>query len=611
MQSENNFIVTARKWRPLRFNDVVGQSHITVTLKNALQSGRIHHAYLFSGPRGVGKTTTARILARALNCSNPKDFEPCNECLSCLSIIEGRSLDVIEIDGASNNSVDDVRKLRENAKYPPVNGKYKMYIIDEVHMLSTSAFNALLKTLEEPPPHLLFVFATTEPHKVPATILSRCQRHSFKRMELDTIIKHIKFISESEGMEIDEESLIAIAKKADGSMRDAQSIFDQVRAFCGDKIVYETLLEALHLVDLDFYFRISKAIYEHKPEEMLEIVREAVSKGYDINECLGGMVEHFRNLLTIKLTNSAKLIEGSSAYLKKYEEEALKFTKSDLLRLLNLITSTEQSLRFAPQPRIKFEVALVQMASLDSLLDISELIEEIRSLKGLPVPKEGAHSKTKESVKEIEKKAETKYEVDDSSDNPITVSEPLAIDKQESDKIVLPSYDFNSEDEIEIKQEMKNSITGISAEKIKEGWSEFLEKYGNSNNGLSMLSNRSLVLATFYDSEIIFEVVSSFALENLEKKRLSIISALYEFYGTEIKCKFLLGQPDKFEHQDEETIPKEEKINTKTSEKKSSNKEKKEKTSKTVQNINKSEGDRHPIEQLLVDLFGAKEIQRK
>jgi DNA polymerase-3 subunit gamma/tau len=253
---EPEFIVTARKWRPQQFKDVIGQEHITTTLRNAIHTGRIHHAYLFCGPRGVGKTTTARILARAVNCLDPHDNEPCNVCSSCKAILENKSLDIIEIDGASNNSVDDVRKLRENAKYPALDGKYRLYIIDEVHMLTTSAFNALLKILEEPPSHLLFVFATTEPHKVPATILSRCQRFEFKRMKNADIIKQISIIAEKDGLVIDDEAMLTIARKADGSMRDAESLLDQIVAFCGKTINYTEMADALHLIDTEFFFRI-------------------------------------------------------------------------------------------------------------------------------------------------------------------------------------------------------------------------------------------------------------------------------------------------------------------------------------------------------------------
>lgn len=423
ISKQEEFIVTARKWRPLLFSSVVGQEHITNTLQNALKLNRLHHAFLFCGPRGVGKTTTARILGRAVNCLNlTEDAEPCNECDNCKGVIMGRSLDIIEIDGASNTSVDDVRQLRENAKYPPATGKYKMYIIDEVHMLSKNAFNALLKILEEPPSHLIFVFATTESHKVPATIVSRCQRYDFRRMELNSIVDQLKYISGKENIKIDEKSLIQIAKKADGSMRDSQSIFDQVVSFCGNNIEFANLVDALHLIDEDFFFRITDCIANKDANKAFEISNEVINKGYEFQETLSGLIEHLRNLLTVKVTNDTKLIETSESYREKYIQASKAFKKEDLLRFIQIVNQTEASLRFASQPRIKFELALVQLASMDNMLEIKELIEEIRKVDEFPVPVSVASNELSKTNPEQKKKTNITI-VADSDDKNIVHTE--------------------------------------------------------------------------------------------------------------------------------------------------------------------------------------------
>ena len=380
------------------FEDVIGQSHVTETLRNAITSHRVAHAYIFSGTRGCGKTTTARILARALNCLKPVNANPDNACSHCLDIIAGKSLDVVEIDGASNRGVEEIRNLRESVRYAPINGKFKVYIIDEVHMLTKEAFNALLKTLEEPPQHVVFVFATTEAHKVPQTILSRCQRFDFRRIGMDEIVASLRFIAKEENVGIDDDTLAIIAKKGDGSLRDAQSIFDQVRSFCGNDIKAAEVIKVLNVVDQELYFRLSDIVHDHNAKAGIELIDEVSGKGYDLREFVSGLAEHFRNLLVVQSTDSTRLVETSEPFKRRYQSEARRFSEVDILRLIKQTTDLEQGIRWAPQPRFKLEAAILQMVKMEDAVQIGELLAELGELKkkltpahpaidGLRVPK--------------------------------------------------------------------------------------------------------------------------------------------------------------------------------------------------------------------------------
>jgi DNA polymerase-3 subunit gamma/tau len=378
----------------MRFEDVVGQLHVTQTLRNAIAHDRLAHAYLFSGPRGVGKTTTARLLAKVVNCRKPQDANPDNVCDICKEITDGTSFDVLEIDGASNRGIDEIRNLRESVRYAPAKAKYKIYIIDEVHMLTKESFNALLKTLEEPPSHVLFIFATTEIHKVPATILSRCQRFDFRRISLDEIMGNLRVIAKEEELAIDEESLLIIARKGDGSLRDAQSTFDQVVSLCGRSITHEAILQALNMVDQEVYFRVTNLIKSRDAKGVLGLVESLLGQGHDMKEFLAGMLEHFRNILVVKTTGSTHLLEVSDVYKKKYQAEAEEFSVGDLLRYQRHINGTESALRYTIQPRFRLEADLVQLVTFPRAVEITELIQGLEELRrklseGVPIGSRG------------------------------------------------------------------------------------------------------------------------------------------------------------------------------------------------------------------------------
>ncbi len=379
-----SYVVLARKYRPMFFQDVVGQQHVTKTLQNAIEQNRIANAYLFSGPRGVGKTTVARLLAKALNCEHGPTIKPCNKCSSCIEINESRSLDVFEIDGASNRGIDEVRNLRESLRYSPNPGKHRIYIIDEVHMLTNEAFNALLKTLEEPPTSVLFIFATTEAHKVPATILSRCQRFDFKRMSNKSIADQLRELAKKENIEIDEESLRLITNKADGSMRDGESIFDQVIAFAGMKIHAAQVADLLGIIDQELFFQVTDFIKKGDVQGGVDLANKIFTEGYNFNEFLIGLAEHFRNILIAKATHTAKELDVSEEHEKRYVSVADNFQVEDLLRLVKIAADAENLIRRSSNGRLHLEVALVKMIKLTRSVQLSQLLDKIEDIKKKP-----------------------------------------------------------------------------------------------------------------------------------------------------------------------------------------------------------------------------------
>lgn len=403
-----------RKFRPGGFDEVKGQDHISQTLQNQIKANRIGHAYLFCGTRGTGKTSVAKIFAKAVNCQNPIDGSPCGECEMCRSISEGRSMNVIEIDAASNNGVDNIREIREEVAYRPTEGKYKVYIIDEVHMLSIGAFNALLKTLEEPPEYVIFILATTEAHKIPITILSRCQRYDFKRISIDTISDRLMDLMNREQVEVEEKAIRYIAKAADGSMRDALSLLDQCIAFyLGQKLTYDHVLEVLGAVDTEVFSRLLREIIHKDVVKVLKSVEELVMQGRELGQLTTDFTWYLRNLLLVRSSdNMEDVLDVSSENLARLKEEAQMIESTTLIRYIRIFSELSNQLKYATQKRVLLEVAMIKLCKPEMEVNQDSLLERIRSLeeqitKGLAIqPQEVVYIKREENKPTLKPKVE-------------------------------------------------------------------------------------------------------------------------------------------------------------------------------------------------------------
>lgn len=394
----DSFIVSARKYRPLKWTDVIGQEHVAHTLKNALAKGQIAHAFLFCGPRGVGKTTCARILAKVLNCTNPSaDWEPCNSCDNCRAFMENASFNIFELDAASNNSVEDIRELVEQVRYQPQAGKYKIYIVDEVHMLSTQAFNAFLKTLEEPPPYAKFILATTEKHKIIPTILSRCQIYDFRRIQEKDIVFQLEKICKQESIQAEEEALHLIAQKADGALRDALSIFDRIKSFSDKSILYKDVVENLNVLDYDYFFKFSDAFLTENVEAALILLNQLMALGFDPEIVLEGMASHFRNLMIVKEPKLQNLFEGSDGLRKKYIQQAEACRLSDLINWLDLVHESDVNLIRSRNKRLHIEIVLIKICySSRKKTELNLVDGPQKEMAGAPLGSTG--SKTEQTI---------------------------------------------------------------------------------------------------------------------------------------------------------------------------------------------------------------------
>ena len=512
--------VTARKWRPRQFDEVVGQEHITATLKNAVHSGRVAQCYLFCGPRGVGKTTTARILAKVLNCVAARDGNPCEECDSCQSIAASISMNVLEIDGASNNGIDDIRELREVVRYAATEGVYKIYIIDEVHMLSTAAFNGLLKTLEEPPEHVVFIFATTEVQAVPETILSRCQRFNFRRISTGQIAAHLATIAQAEGIAVEEGALHLLASRADGALRDAESLLDQVVSF-EPEVSQQAVVQVLGLVDHGLYFELLDALRDAAPARVLELVAQAVDEGADIEEFVYGLVELLRHLLFAKIQGRADELDLAEDARRRCGELADAMAVTDLLRMMQSLLDLEADIKRSVQPRFRVEIALVHLALMGRSVDVGELLRRLQSLESA-APRPAAPpppSRRREPAAPP-------------PPSPSKRNEPAAPPPPPPQQIAAPA-------------ESSNAAGGLSFDQVRTTWAELVSAVRAAKPSLAhFLKGAALDGLEGHVLKLSFGAADRFAMNQVLKNRESLEGIAEAQYGQRLRLEAVLKKGD-------------------------------------------------------------------
>ena len=514
-----SYQVLSLKLRPQRFDEVVGQTHVTRTLQNAIGLDRVAHGYIFSGPRGVGKTTTARILAKVLNCKNPKDNNPCGTCVNCTEITQGSNLDVQELDGASNRGIDEMRDLREAVKYPPNNSKYRIYIIDEVHMLTREAFNALLKTLEEPPPHVIFIMATTDAHKVPATILSRTQRFDFKHISINDISEYLKQILESENIKYDTDGIRLIAQKADGSLRDSLSLLDQTIAYASDALDVETIRDVLGIIKENVFLNIIQTIEKRDHKEVIHQLSQLIDAGYAISDFISGFNEFLRNCMIQKTGESAKLnlSENSLNWLQM----GCRFTIADFLRMLDLSLQFESKLRFLQQPQISLEALFIKLSMMDASVDIASILSgEVPKTISVKKPESQKPSITTENPDLPLVQTVPIDSPQPTENNPVT------------EKLTTPTPPVVSEP---VPQQVRN----LTLEDFNNSWTEIIEGLEEKNSKIAHFLEEAK-LSSFDGKQLLIELVNGhrFHLKTLEKDAEQIASVINDKLNQKIRIKF-------------------------------------------------------------------------